>query len=219
MCIRDSINAEYGEVKEPNMGSGGKSRSGTSGKNRPNGKSTACIKNVNNKLCNFKKAVSSSKSSGCVTAQGSTVRNAKAYAATGATMYSALSGSKVHDPSKFTAAVNRNSMQAAAQRVVKQNPEAKAFTYVLTLPGGEKYVGETENPSARLMAHSCGSGARVTQELKPESVTLIPHNSVAAAKKAETSGYHAMKAKHGTDRVRGAGNTARFSIARKLGGK
>ena len=119
-------------------------------------------------------------------------------------MYSASSRRKVNNPTKFVAAVKRNSMHAAAKSVVKQNPRAKAFTYTAKLAGGKKYVGYTANPRARIKAHTSGSGAQVTREL--------PHRSIAAAKKAETKTYLSLKATYGSNQVRGAGNSTRFSL-------
>ena len=160
----------------------------------------------------YGRSVSSSSRSGIVTKYGTKVRNPKAYAKTGANMYSASSRRKVNNPTKFVAAVKRNSMHAAAKSVVKQNPRAKAFTYTAKLAGGKKYVGYTANPRARIKAHTSGSGAQVTRELPPSSIKITPHRSIAAAKKAETKTYLSLKATYGSNQVRGAGNSTRFSL-------
>ena len=96
---------------------------------------------------------------------------------------------------------------AAAKR---RNPRARAFTYTISLKGGKKYVGYTRNPIARMKAHMSGNGARVTRYNKPTSVKFTAHRSVAAARRAETKQYYAVKRSFGAARVRGAGNTARF---------
>jgi len=87
---------------------------------------------------------------------------------------------------------------------------AKAYTYVMNLKGGKKYVGMTQNPNARMHAHFSGHGSAVTKQNAPKSAVLTPHSSVKAAKAAETRVYHAQKAMHGATNVRGAGHTARF---------
>ena len=185
------------------MGKHGKSR-GRSSHGKSRGRSSGRSK---------RGSVSSSHSSGCVTRYGTKVHNPKAYARTGAPLYSARAGKKVNNVANFTSAVRRNSIQAAAKSVVKRNPNAKAFTYTATLQGGKKYVGFTAHPSARLKNHSSGTGARVTRELRPVNVTITPHRSVAAAKRAETSTYFAQKSKFGGGNVRGAGCSSRFSLA------
>lgn len=88
--------------------------------------------------------------------------------------------------------------------------KAKAYTYVMNLKGGKKYVGMTQNPKARMDAHFSGRGSAVTKQYAPKSAILTPHRSVQAAKAAETRVYHEQKAIHGKNNVRGAGNTARF---------
>jgi predicted GIY-YIG superfamily endonuclease len=110
--------------------------------------------------------------------------------------------------------VQRNSIANAAKSASKKNPGAKAFTYTASLPGGKKYCGYTSDPARRLSQHMRGTGARVTQELPPTGFTITPHRSVSAAKKMETKTYHSLKAKHGVGNVRGAGNTARYSMQR-----
>lgn len=156
--------------------------------------------------------VSSSKSTGLYTRRGQKVYNAHAYSTTGAPTYNKV-GIRVSSPTKYAGAVQRNSMTAAVKTAKALNPSAKAFSYVAHLPSGKKYVGMTRDPSARISAHYDGRGAKVTQELKPVAVTVEPHGSVAAAKRAETSTYFQLKNKSGGDRVRGAGHTKRFSMS------
>jgi predicted GIY-YIG superfamily endonuclease len=101
---------------------------------------------------------SSSKSTGLRTAHGAKVRNAAAYAATGAKTYTGVGAARA--PAKYAKAVQGNSMKAAARA-------GGAFT--ANLPGGKKYVGMTANPEARIAAHH--KGASATRNNAPESVT------------------------------------------------
>jgi putative endonuclease len=88
----------------------------------------------------------------------------------------------------------------------------KAYTYSLNLKGGKKYVGYTTNIKRRLGQHFSGNGSKVTQECRPISVNHVQRcTSVKNAKKAETIVYYNMKKYHGTNKVRGAGHTKRFS--------
>lgn len=160
------------------------------------------------------KVVSSSTSTGCYTKVGKPIRNPAAYAATGAPIKT-KSGRQVNSVSKYSRTVQSKSMIAAAKAAKKANPNAKAFSYTLQLDNGKRYIGYSANPEKRLKQHISGSGAEVTKELKPKSVTLTPHSSKAAAKKAETKEYHRQKKELGGNRVRGAGHTARFSKSRK----
>ena len=89
-----------------------------------------------------------------------------------------------------------------------------AYMYTLNLKGGKKYVGYTSNPEKRINDHFSGMGSKVTQECKPTSIHSINKcSSVQAAKNAERITYHNMKNYHGTDNVRGAGHTSRFSLS------
>jgi predicted GIY-YIG superfamily endonuclease len=101
-------------------------------------------------------------------------------------------------------------MKAAAAKVRKDNPGAKAFTYTANLASGKKYVGQTANPGKRIHDHHSGHGASATKKYAPESVTFTPHRSVSAAKAAETATYYHQKNAHGGDKVRGAGHTKGF---------
>ena len=201
------------------MGKYGKSTSGRSNSSRSRGKnkgkyifSTSKKSSNKAKASSYGKSVQSNPRSHCFTKHGTKVLNPKAYSATGAPMYNS-SGRRVNNPVKFSAAVSRNSINAAVKSAVKLNPRAKAFTYTLSLDGGKKYVGYTAYPIARMKAHTSSRGARVTQELSPYSIKITPHRSITAAKKAETETYYIVKAKHGGNKVRGAGNSSRFSFS------
>ena len=86
-----------------------------------------------------------------------------------------------------------------------------AYVYVLNLEGGNKYVGYTSNPEARINAHFNGTGAKWTQKHEPISVHHMQRVSdVQYAKKLETIIYTNMKNYHGTDKVRGAGHTRSY---------
>lgn len=123
-------------------------------------------------------------------------------------------GSRVKNPTGYSQKIQENNVHKAANAARRANPGAKAFTYTAQLPGGKRYVGYSRNLEQRFKQHFAGTGAKVTQELKPKSVTIEPHRSVAAAKKAETKMYIQQKNELGGDKVRGAGNTARFSKSR-----
>ena len=167
-------------------------------------------KGSSSKYSGKSKEVSSSKTTGLYTENGRKVFNAESYSATGARTYNKY-GDIVYNPIKYEHAVQGNNMRAAARRVRALNPKARAFTYTANLSGGKKYVGMTQDPETRIGAHHNGRGAKVTQELATKSVSFTPHRSLAAAKKAETTSYYDMKNKVGSDNVRGAGYTARFS--------
>jgi hypothetical protein len=63
------------------------------------------------------------------------------------------------------------------------------------------------------MNHKTGRGATVTRESGVAKVHSINEcRSLAAAKRAEKKVYDRMRDYHGSDRVRGAGNTARFKL-------
>lgn len=154
------------------------------------------------------RTVSSSKETGLRTASGAKVRNAAAYAATGAKTYTKC-GKKVSQPTHYAKAVQGNNMKAAAAKVHRMNPKA-TFTYTANLPNGKKYVGMTRNPVDRITAHHTGKGASATRGHAPESVTFQAHSSYKAAKAAETKTYFEQKAMHGSHHVRGAGHTKAF---------
>lgn len=158
--------------------------------------------------------VPSSSSTGCYTKAGKPIRNPAAYAATGAPVKS-KNGQRVNSAVKYSRTVQSKSMLAAAKAAKKANPKAKAFSYTLQLDDDKQYVGYSANPEKRLKQHISGSGAEVTKELKPKAVTITPDSSKATAKKAETKTYYQQKKKLGGDRVRGAGNMARFSKSKK----
>jgi predicted GIY-YIG superfamily endonuclease len=158
------------------------------------------------------KSVSSSRSTGVYTSSGTKVRNVQAYAATGAPTFNG-GGRQLYSPTSYSNTVQSNSMHRAAERVVRANPNARGFSYVTNLECGKKYVGMTTKPEQRVYQHLSGNGSAVTRELKPQSITIKPHYSKAEAKAAETSTYFKAKNAHGANNVRGAGNTARFSLS------
>ena len=87
-----------------------------------------------------------------------------------------------------------------------QGRDASAWVYVY-------YVGSTTNPDQRIMDHKTGRGATVTRESGVAKVHSITEcRSLAAAKRAEKKVYGRMRDYHGSDRVRGSGNTARFKL-------
>jgi predicted GIY-YIG superfamily endonuclease len=95
----------------------------------------------------------------------------------------------------------------------RQGRDAPAWVYVLGLKDGNYYVGSTTNPDQRIMNHKTGRGATVTRESGVAKVHSINEcRSLAAAKRAEKKVYDRMRDYHGSDRVRGAGNTARFKL-------
>jgi len=80
--------------------------------------------------------------------------------------------------------------------------------------GGKKYVGYTSNLTKRLNDHFNGNGSMVTKECKPISINHISsYKNIYSAKKAESLIYNRMKQYHGNNKVRGAGNTKRFSLS------
>jgi predicted GIY-YIG superfamily endonuclease len=93
-------------------------------------------------------------------------------------------------------------------------PTPKPSVYTLNLKGGKKYIGYSSNPEKRINDHFNGRGAKVTQENKPVSVHSVNKcSSIKTAKNAERIVYNNMKNYHGTNNVRGAGNTSRFSLS------
>ncbi|GCA63570.1 hypothetical protein KIPB_010709 [Kipferlia bialata] len=154
---------------------------------------------------------SSSGSTGLVTRGGKRVYNPAAYAATGAPTYNRY-GKRIKHAEEYARAVQRNSATSTARKV-HAKCKAAAYTYEEIMPNGLKYVGMSRHIERRVDQHHTGRGARVTQEVAPIRVANItPHRSLAAAKRAETQRYLGEARRLGTDRVRGAGNTARFSL-------
>jgi predicted GIY-YIG superfamily endonuclease len=85
------------------------------------------------------------------------------------------------------------------------------YVYSLTLEGGKKYVGYSNNLGNRLTQHFNGSGAQWTQKHSPISVDKIIYCPTAQyAKKLETKLYYNFKNYYGTERVRGAGYTKSY---------
>ena len=85
------------------------------------------------------------------------------------------------------------------------------YVYTLSLKGGNKYVGYTENLKKRLSQHFSGNGAQWTQKYEPVYINSIQKvSNVAYAKKLETIIYYKMKEYHGGSKVRGAGNTKSY---------
>ena len=102
----------------------------------------------------------------------------------------------------------QSSRQSQKSLQSKQDESKPGYTYELNLKDGKKYVGYTANPSKNLQQHFQGKGSKWTEKHPPKSVSYIKkHESIEAAKKAETKEYYASKNKHGADNVRGAGNT------------
>jgi len=86
-----------------------------------------------------------------------------------------------------------------------------AYVYTLNLKGGNKYVGYTKNPNLRITQHFTGNGSQWTQKHEPISINSIQKvSSVQYAKKLETIIYYKMKDYHGSEKVRGAGNTKSY---------
>ena len=90
-----------------------------------------------------------------------------------------------------------------------QTSNKQYYVYTLNLEGGRKYVGITSNPNERITNHFNGNGAKWTQKYQPVSVNSInPCKSLESAKNAERIVYYRMKNYHGSNNVRGAGNTS-----------
>ena len=99
----------------------------------------------------------------------------------------------------------------SVKRCGGNNGGGNYYVYTLNLKGGKKYVGYTGNPKARMKQHFGGYGSAVTKSCPPVSVhSMKKCSSQKAAKNAERIVYENMKAYHGSDKVRGAGNTRRF---------
>jgi len=85
----------------------------------------------------------------------------------------------------------------------------KYYAYTLNLESGKKYVGITSNPEKRINDHFEGNGSKWCQKYNPISINSITAcKSYESAKKAERIIYYNMKNYHGSDKVRGAGNTS-----------
>ena len=88
--------------------------------------------------------------------------------------------------------------------------------YTLRLPNGKFYVGSTANPVQRITDHCTGRGAAVTRESGVDTIHSINRcSSLAAAKRAESKVYKRMRDHYGPNNVRGAGNSARFSLSER----
>lgn len=100
----------------------------------------------------------------------------------------------------------------------KSSKRKEHYVYTLNLKGGKKYVGYTSNLDKRMDQHFSGHGSAVTRECEPVSVHSVTKcRSKQKAKNAERIVYHNMKNYHGLDKVRGAGNTKRFSLSQGAG--
>ncbi len=85
------------------------------------------------------------------------------------------------------------------------------YVYTLTLEGGRKYIGYSNNLGRRLDQHFSGTGAKWTQKYSPVSVDKIIYTeSIASAKNLETKLYYNFKGYYGANKVRGAGNTKSY---------
>ncbi len=83
--------------------------------------------------------------------------------------------------------------------------------YALTLKGGKKYIGYSNNINNRLDQHFSGNGAKWTQNNPPVSVDKVIYTpTVNSAKKIETNLYYNFKNYYGSDKVRGAGNSRSY---------
>lgn len=157
--------------------------------------------------------VSSRRTPGLFTRGGTQIRNVKAYTNAGGKAYNHIARQIKH-PQAYASKVQDNSINAAAKRVMKQNPNAKAASYVIKdADSRRRYAGSTTNPVQRMNAHLSGRGAEATKQMNSGQVTFTAHRTPAAAKKNETKLYYQEKQKHGIDNVRGAGHTTRFSFS------
>lgn len=85
------------------------------------------------------------------------------------------------------------------------------FVYVLTLKGGKKYIGYSNNIQKRISQHFSGTGAEWTKKHKPMSVNKVIYcPTIEYAKKLETTLYYNFKNYYGTEKVRGAGYTKSY---------
>jgi predicted GIY-YIG superfamily endonuclease len=85
------------------------------------------------------------------------------------------------------------------------------FVYSLNLANGNKYVGITSNPDKRLNDHFNGNSYKFTQKHQSIGVNSINQcKSLESAKNAERIIYYNMKNYHGSNKVRGAGNTKSY---------
>ena len=90
-----------------------------------------------------------------------------------------------------------------------RNRHTTAYVYILSLEGGNKYIGYTKNPTKRFADHFSGNGAKWTQKHKPVSIDSLQRvNNVYEAKKVERDVYYHIKYLYGKSKVRGAGNTS-----------
>lgn len=79
------------------------------------------------------------------------------------------------------------------------------YVYSLNLEDGRKYVGKTDNISARLKQHFSGRGAAWTKKYKPVSVNHVQMcRTPTTQAKAETIVYKKLAAYHGPKVVRGS---------------
>jgi len=188
-----------GAAKKPAARSGGWTRkaakSATSSKTRQCSNSTTL------------KSESSRSTTGLFTRQGAPVQNVQNYVKAGGKTYN-RQGRYIQNGQAYANTVSHNSIQTAAQRVQRTNPAAKGFTYCVEDTQGRRYVGATEHPTQRIAAHLNGNGAKATQQMSAlKRVEIVPQRTSQAAYRYETKLYHSEKAKHGGEKVRGAGNT------------
>mmetsp|Transcript_2667 Transcript_2667/g.5273 ORF Transcript_2667/g.5273 Transcript_2667/m.5273 type:complete len:179 (+) Transcript_2667:128-664(+) len=154
--------------------------------------------------------VSSRKTSGAYTGKGAPIRRVEAYTKAGGKAYN-ITGKTLYRPTQYVKTVQQNSIHAAAKRVQRINPKAKAFSYALQdNSAGFSYAGYTAKPTQRMGAHLSGRGATATKQMTASQVHFTPHGTKNAARKSETNLYFTLKDKHGIDNVRGAGHTKKF---------
>ena len=130
--------------------------------------------------------------------------------------YNSSSKSNSYTSNYKSSSSKSNSYKPTTNTNSRATSTKKPSVYTLNLQNGKKYVGYSSNPQKRINDHFNGKGSKVTQESKPVSVHSINKcSSIQAAKNAERIVYTNMKNYHGTNNVRGAGHTSRFSLSTK----
>jgi len=110
---------------------------------------------------------------------GQVIMNPRAYAATGAPMYTSQHGHYRKNINKIT------------------------YIYKLELEHGKKYIGKTEDPDRRMYQHFSGNGAKVTQKFKPikgEIIDKVPGYFSDEVEQAHTNKFIKQ---YGYNNVRG----------------
>jgi len=112
------------------------------------------------------------------TENGTYIRNPKAYAKTGAPMYTTKYGET-------------------------KNINAETDIYKLELQGGKKYIGKTTDIDRRMDQHFSGNGAKVTKKFKPICGEIVDTCPGFLSDKVEQKHTDKNIKKHGYDNVRG----------------